>query len=53
MFTGFGQLVIYYTQQSKDGTPFIHTENDKNNGKRDVKVGGIEISRQEKNNEEK
>lgn len=53
MFTGFGQLVIYYTQQSKDGNPFIHTENDKNNGKRDVKVGGIEISRQEKNNEEK
>ena len=52
MFTGFGQLVIYYTQQSKDDTPFIHIENDKNSGKRNVKVGGIEISHREKNDEE-
>lgn len=53
MFTGFGQLVIYYTQQGRDDTPLIHIENDKESGKRTVKVGGIDIShREEKNKEE-
>ncbi|MCF0258119.1 DUF6249 domain-containing protein [Bacteroides heparinolyticus] len=53
MFTGFGQLVIYYTQQSNDGNPFIRIKNDENSGKSDIKIGGIEISNREKKNEEK
>ena len=52
MFTGFGQLVIYYTQQSKDNSPFIHVEYDKNSGKRNVKEGNTEISYSPKDNEE-
>lgn len=52
MFTGFGQLVIYYTQQGRDDTPLIHIENDKESGKRTVKTGGIDISCQEKKNKE-
>ncbi len=52
MFTGFGQLVIYYTQQSKDNSPFIHVEYDKNSGKRNVKAGNTEISYSPKDNEE-
>ncbi len=52
MFTGFGQLVIYYTQQGRDDTPLIHRENDKNSGKRAVKVGGIEIGHHEEKNKE-
>lgn len=53
MFTGFGQLVIYYTLQQKDGDPFIRIENDENSGKSNIKIGGIEISNSEKKNEER
>lgn len=52
MFTGFGQLVIYYTQQPNNGKPFIHIEKDQPNGQSHIRVGGIEISNQEKTDEE-
>ena len=48
MFTGLGQLVIHYTQQKKDGEPFIDINNDENTGKSNIKVGGINICNQEK-----
>lgn len=51
MFTGFGQLVIHYSQQNKSGNPFIKVENDEKTGKSNIKVGGIEISNQEKTEE--
>ena len=51
MFTGFGQVVIYYTQQSKNGEPFIQVKNDKENEEQSVKIGGIEISNRRKNEE--
>ena len=51
MFTGFGQVVIYYTQQSKNGEPFIQVKNDKENKEQSVKIGGIEISNRRKNEE--
>ncbi len=53
MFTGFGQLVIYYTQQNKDGSPFTRIEKDEHSGKNNIKTGGIEISNREKKDEEK
>lgn len=53
MFTGFGQIIIYYMQQSKDGNPFIRIENDKENRKRSVKIGGIEIADRKQKDEEK
>lgn len=48
MFMGFGQLIIYYTGQPGNGKPFIRIENDEKNRKTNVKIGGIEISNQEK-----
>ena len=53
IFTGFGQLVNYYTQQSKDGSPFIRIDRDENGRNSNIKMGGIEISNREKKNEEK
>ncbi|WP_281643891.1 DUF6249 domain-containing protein [Bacteroides zoogleoformans] len=53
MFTGFGQLVIYYTQQSKGEHPFIRTDRDEKDRNSDVKTRGIESSNREKKNEEK
>lgn len=52
MFTGFGQLVIYYTQQPGSGQPFIHVEKDERNGYKHVRVGGIEVSNREKTGQE-
>lgn len=44
MFTGFGQVVIYYTQPGQgDGKPFIRMERDEKSGYRYMKVGGIEL----------
>ena len=42
MFTGFGQLVTYYTRP--ENRPDIHIERDETTGRRKVNVGGIEIS---------
>lgn len=47
MFTGFGQIIIYYTQPGN--RPDIHIERDETTGRRSVKVGGIEITNQKKN----
>lgn len=52
MFTGFGQLIIYYTGQPGNGKPFIRIENDENNRKTNVKIGGIEISNREKDDKQ-
>ena len=43
MFTGFGQVTIYYTQPGQDGKPFIRMERDEKTGYRYMKVGGIEL----------
>lgn len=44
MFTGFGQVTIYYTQPGQgDGKPFIRMEHDEKTGYRYMKVGGIEL----------
>ena len=44
MFTGFGQVVIYYTQPERNnGAPFIRMERDEKSGYRYMKVGGIEL----------
>lgn len=44
MFTGFGQVTIYYTQPGQgDGKPFIRMERDERTGYRYMKVGGIEL----------
>lgn len=43
MFTGFGQVTIYYTQPGQDGKPFIRMERDEKAGYRYMKVGGIEL----------
>lgn len=46
MFTGFGQLVTYYTRP--ENRPDIHIERDETTGQRTVKIGGIEISNRKK-----
>ena len=46
MFTGFGQLVTYYTRP--ENRPNIHIERDETTGQRRVKIGGIEISDRKK-----
>ncbi len=46
MFTGFGQLVTYYTRP--ENRPDIHIERDETTGQRKVKIGGIEISNRKK-----
>lgn len=46
MFTGFGQLVTYYTRP--ENRPDIHIERDETSGQRTVKIGGIEISNRKK-----
>lgn len=44
MFTGFGQVTIYYTQPGQgDGKPFIRMERDEKTGYRYMRVGGIEL----------
>lgn len=54
MFTGFGQVVIYYTQPEQgDGKPFIRMERNEKSGYRYMKVGGIELcDKPEKKEEE-
>lgn len=46
MFTGFGQLVTYYTRP--ENRPDIHIERNETTGQRKVKIGGIEISNRKK-----
>ena len=47
LFTGFGQVIIYYTQpEREDGRPFIRMERNEKTGKRYMKVGGIELHKQ-------
>ena len=43
MFTGFGQVTIYYTQPGQVGKPFIRMERDEKTGYRYMRVGGIEL----------
>ncbi|WP_276863085.1 DUF6249 domain-containing protein [Mediterranea massiliensis] len=54
MFTGFGQVAIYYTQPGQgDGKPFIRMERDEKKGYRYMKVGGIELRDQTEKTEKK
>lgn len=47
LFTGFGQVIIYYTQpEREDGRPFIRMERNEKTGERYMKVGGIELHKQ-------
>lgn len=46
MFTGFGQLVTYYTRP--ENRPDIHIERDEVSGRQEVKIGGIEICNRKK-----
>ena len=52
MFTGFGQVAIYYTQPGQgDGKPFIRMERDEKKGYR--YMGGIELRDQTEKTEKK
>ena len=42
MFTGFGQVVTYFSRP--ENRPDIHIERDETTGRRKVNIGGIEIS---------
>lgn len=44
MFTGFGQVVTYFTRS--ENRPDIHIKRDETTGHREVNIGGIEISDQ-------
>lgn len=48
MLTGIGQVVIYHSQQPSSKSPFIHIERNQTNGKKSVKIGGIVIDNQQK-----
>lgn len=48
MLTGIGQVIIHRGQQPSSGTPFIHIERDQTSGKKSVKIGGIAINDQQK-----
>lgn len=53
MFTGFGQLVIFYTQQGKEKKPYTPTPTEYNEkiGRSDIKPDCIDNNNQEKDEE--
>lgn len=48
MLTGIGQVIIHRSQQPSSTPPFIHIERDQTNGRKSVKIGGIVIDNQQK-----
>lgn len=51
MFTGFGQLVIFYTQQGKEKKPFTPARNNEKIGENNIKIDNIDAGNQEKDEE--
>lgn len=53
LLTGVGQVIIHHGQHPNQNTPFIHIERNQTSGKKSVKIGGIEINAQQKEEQEK